>query len=327
MNRREFLRLVGMGALGVAGVTLPHRARAWEPASDGDWEYELHLPVIGATKPRPTPWITLTPTPEPTPEPTATPTPSYEPLTKGAVIIRATSDVATLAASWWYSYTLGPTQYLNDQHVPMLRDPGIYHEGEWRDLPQGANVLFYNEPNCVDQMHGVVLSPYDVARHLHAVHEQRPDLRIVGPALFTAWDACDWYDHHLLEAYHDLYGVGSWPCVANAIHSIQGTTAWHVDRIRWVMDIYDQHGYGEMPVWVTEYMGGPWWDYEPQETIAAGVWEWMLTEPRIERACWFPARWAASWTDPGGVGWLDQRLIDDAGELTSVGSVYAGLGG
>jgi hypothetical protein len=313
MNRREFLRLVGMGALGVAGAMLPARTRAWEPASGGDWEYEINLPIIGATKP------TLA-----APEPTATPV--YEPLQKGAVIIRATSDVATLAASWWYSYTLGPT-YDAPGHVAMLRDPGIYHAGTWRELPQGATVLFYNEPNCADQMHGVELSPYDVARHLRAVTLQRPDLRIVGPALFTAWDACDWYDHHLLEAYHELYGVGSWPCAAIAVHSIQGTTAWHADRIAWVISIYDQHGYGDLPVWVTEYMGGPWWDYEPQETIAAGVWEWMATQPRIERACWFPARWAASWTDPGGVGWLDQRLLDDAGELTDVGAVYAGLGG
>ena len=319
MKRREFLRVMGLGALGALAAGLPPCARAWEPARDGDWEYEINLPIIGATKPRPT-------APGPTPTPQPTPTPSYEPLSKGAVIIRAASDVATLGADWWYSYTLGPTQYLDDQHVPMLRDPGIYHAGAWRDLPQGATVLFYNEPNDAQQA-GVVLSAYDVARHLHAVHEQRPDLRIVGPALFTSWDACDWYDHHLLEAYHEMYGVGSWPCAAIAVHSIQGTVAWHADRIAWVVSIYDQHGYDHLPVWVTEYMGGPWWDYESQATIAAGVWEWMLTQPRIERACWFPARWAESWTDPGGVGWMDQRLLDDAGELTDVGAVYAGLKG
>ncbi len=293
MNRRDFLAGAGATALGLA---VP----------------QLYLPHVVARPPVPTP--------------TLTPAPSYEPLTKGAVIIRASADVATLGASWWYSYTLGAT-YDAPGHVAMLRDPGIYHAGTWRDLPHGATVLFYNEPNCADQMHGDVLSPYDVARHLRAVTLQRPDLRIVGPALFTAWDACEWYDHHLLEAYHDLYGVGSWPCVANAIHSIQGTTAWHVDRIRWVMDIYDQHGYGETPVWVTEYMGGPWWDYESQATIAAGVWEWMAEQPRIERACWFPARWSDSWTDPGGVGWLDQRLLDDDGELTVAGVAYAALRG
>lgn len=298
MNRREFLAGAGATALGLA---VPR----------------LYLPHIVAWPPVPIP--TPTPTPQPTTEP------SYEPLSKGAVIIRAASDVETLGADWWYSYTLGPT-YDAPGHVAMLRDPGIYHAGTWRELPQGATVLFYNEPNDAQQA-GVVLSAYDVARHLHAVHEQRPDLRIVGPALFTSWDACDWYDHHLLEAYHEMYGVGSWPCSAIAVHSIQGTVAWHADRISWVVSIYDQHGYDHLPVWVTEYMGGPWWDYERQETIAAGVWEWMLTQPRIERACWFPARWAESWTDPGGVGWMDQRLLDDAGELTSVGAVYAGLEG
>lgn len=118
--------------------------------------------------------------------------------------------------------------------------------------------------------------------------------------MFTAYDAADWYDHDLLEAYHDLYGAGSWPCVAIAVHSIQPNVPWHVEMIDWVIGIYDQHGYKRLPVWITEYMTADWWTCDPAGEVAAGVWAHYVDNPRVERLCWFPARWDASWTDPGG---------------------------
>jgi hypothetical protein len=70
-----------------------------------------------------------------------------------------------------------------------------------------------------------------------------------------------------------------------------------------------------------------WPNPETCADVAEGVWQHYANDPRIERMCWFPARWDPAWTDPGGVGWTAQRLIDDDGMLTSVGVVYQGLGG
>jgi hypothetical protein len=43
MNRREFLLVMGLGALGALAAGLPPCARAWEPARDGDWRASLEL--------------------------------------------------------------------------------------------------------------------------------------------------------------------------------------------------------------------------------------------------------------------------------------------
>lgn len=246
---------------------------------------------------------------------------------KGAVIIRSAADVTRLRAGWWYNYTPNKT-YDADGFVPMIRDP--YQLADFRDsgwstslLPTGSYVLFYNEPNLACQMYGLELTPTDVARDLHELHEARPDLRIIGPSLYHYLDYY-WTHADFVQAYHQLYGT--WlPIVAIALHAIEAKAQRIINKLNLQLDMYDSLGYNSLPVWVTEYMKGSWDEYPNPETaahIAGAVFDYYEDNPRFSRMCWFPARWEQAWTDPGGVGWYDQRLLDSSGNLTEVGRVY-----
>lgn len=247
---------------------------------------------------------------------------------KGAVIIRSANDVTRLRAGWWYNYTPNKNYDANG-FVPMLRDP--YQLADFRDsgwstdvLPNGSYVLFYNEPNLVEQMYGLTLTPAYVAADLHELHEARPDLRIIGPSLYHYLDYY-WTHADFIDAYHQLYGT--WlPIVAIALHSMEAKAYRIINKLNLQLDMYDSRGYNSLPVWVTEYTKGNWTEYPNPETaayIAGEVFDYCASEPRFARVCWFPARWEPDWTDPGGVGWYNQRLIESDTNLTEVGRVYA----
>lgn len=299
MNRREFLKLV-------AGGMLASLVKARGSSAD-TYMARVYLPVVLA-KPKP---------------------PTYSER-KGVVIIRSAGDVTMLGASWWYNYTMTPN-YDAPGFVPMVRDPyqlADLRVAGWSTdlLPQGALVLFYNEPNLVEQMYGLDLTPEDVATDLHELHEARPDLHIVGPSLFY-YSNWRWQHDQLIAAYETLYNQPM-PIVVIAAHAIDCSVAQVVNKIEWQVSHYTEAGY-DLPVWVTEYMKGSvtcWPNPETCADVCGGVWEHYANDARIERMCWFPARWSAEWSDPGGVSWLDQRLIDDNGVLTETGVVYQGLG-
>jgi len=302
MNRREFLGAAATLALGAAVETmLPSRIAA-------DTLPRMYLPAIIA-KPEP---------------------PAYDER-KGAVIIRSADDVAMLGAGWWYDYTPDPS-YAAPGFVPMVRDP--YQLAQFRDLDwstgwvaENATVLFYNEPNLIDQMYGLDLTPSDVAADLHELHLARPDLQIVGPSLYY-YGNWRWQHDDLIAAYESAYGEPM-PIVAIAAHAIDCNVSYVVQKIERQISHYTDAGY-DLPVWITEYMKGSatcWPNPESPADVALGVWQHYADDDRIERMCWFPARWDPAWTDPGGVGWTSRRLIDCDGMLTETGVVYQGLGG
>jgi len=304
MNRREFLGAAATLALGAAvEAVLPSRVAA-------DTLPRMYLPVIIA-KPEP---------------------PQYDER-KGAVIIRSADDVAMLGAGWWYDYTPTP-EYQAPGFVPMIRDQtqlAAFRDSGWSldMIAHDAEVLFYNEQNIACQVPDEeALTPDEMAADLHEMHEARPDLRIVGPSLYYAPEyPWIWSAEELIDAYEGSYGA--LPLVGVQAHGIECNVSYTVQSINNQIQPYSDAGYGDLEVWITEYMKYATCYPEPESCVQVceGVWEHFASDDRVTHMCWFPTRWNPGTGDPGGVDWTAQRLIDGYGMLTETGIVYQGLGG
>jgi hypothetical protein len=217
--------------------------------------------------------------------------------------------------TWWYNWGTGANVVgAGLEFVPMLWGGGADVDDVSERVRDDARFLLgFNEPNFFEQADmsaQAAASGWPVAQEL----AKRHGLALVSPAVNFCGD-----DQNQTGPCHDTNPVSY---LTDFFAACQGCQVDYVavhwyncdrESLEWYLDQFKSFG---KPLWLTEFACG----YEG-DTSLAGQEKYMReaipvleADPHVYRYAWFSG-------DP-----IPQaRLLEDNGELTSLGQVYVGL--
>lgn len=233
---------------------------------------------------------------------------------------------------WWYNWAPTPDAGVNHvyasygmEFVPMAWGAG-FNEAALRGYldqhPEVQYLLGFNEPNFAGQAN---LTPQAAAAawpRLEAIARDY-DLKLVAPAVnFSPGDVdipgtSDDFDPW---NYLDAFFAACDGCQVDyiAVHCYMK----YASAFEWFIGEFERY---ELPIWVTEWAswdeGGPANVGEQMDYLAETV-RWLENNDRVFRYSWFIGRTQGG---PGAFPYID--ILGGDGELTPLGSLYAGIPG
>ncbi len=217
------------------------------------------------------------------------------------------ATVATMNASWEYSWLPNPPNCPGVENIPMIETAGDVN----RTLTGNSLwIMGFNEPDARG------LSASDAAGYWRQIETMYPTRKLLAPAPTGAHPS---WIVDFRNAYISSYGVPprldglaahcfSW-AASECISIAQQFKTW---AIFW----------GMSEVWVTEFSFSPVWAgpsgaLQEQQTFI----DWMVGEPMITRYAWFASRMTGNewWS----LSAFQTPLVDfTTGQPTSFGNVY-----
>ena len=216
--------------------------------------------------------------------------------------------------TWWYNWGPGGTESADLEFVPMIWGGEFDVGNVVDDIPSGAaHLLGFNEPNFFEQAN---LSAQDAAAAWPGVENVAAQLGlpIASPAVnFCGDDATKTgpcHDTNPLDYLTDFFAACQ-GCKVDyvAVHWYNCSGA----DLTWYLDQFKAFG---KPIWLTEFACGFGGDTSVagQEAYMREAIPILEQDPAIMRYAWFSG-------DP----MPNARLLDDNGQVTSLGQVYVDL--
>lgn len=219
-------------------------------------------------------------------------------------------DMELLSASWWENGTL---RGVGRGFVPTVA--GRAELGAMRFSRGRGWVMTLQAPNIQD---GARMTARETAIALHTIRVRWPYARYVSPTIYgtCAGGSYDYGLSDVVAEYEKLYNEPPW-FDAIGIQVSAPTAEEAICRIEQVVNEARSLGYGDdTELWLTGF--SCWPDVEDKPAYMVAMLEY-ITASEIARYAWHPARRAPGiWYD-----WNSLQLIDERGELTELGAIYA----
>lgn len=218
-------------------------------------------------------------------------------------------DMALLNASWWQN---GTAAGLGRGFVPTIA--GRAELTALRYTKSHGWALSFVAPNI---QAGANMTAKEVAVGLRRIAVRWPYKKLVSPTFAGSCEAGD-YGYGLSDVvaeYRALYGEAPW-FDAIGVQAAAATAPDAICRIEAVMAEAQQLGYEDAEVWLAGF--SCWPDAEDKAGYMRAMLEYIHGS-EIARYNWHPAR-----PDPGiWYDWSGLVLVDDDGQLTELGAIYA----
>jgi hypothetical protein len=218
-------------------------------------------------------------------------------------------DMALLNASWWQN---GTTAGLGRGFVPTIAGRGELNALRY-SRAHGWTLSFV-APNI---QAGANMTAKETAIGLRRIARLWPYKKLVSPTFAGNCRDGD-YNYGLSEVvaeYQALYGEPPW-FDAIGVQVAAGNAEDAICRIEQVVSEARQLGYDEAEIWLAGF--SCWPDTEDKAEYMTAMLEYVNGSETM-RYNWHPAR-----PDPGiWYDWSGLKLIEDDGQLTELGAIYA----